>query len=248
MSNLHREIIMQIRAALTLAWLNGIVAAVRTPLWVASYLTPPLSILVILGFLARKEALAFGVIGGLTMILVYNGLGLMADAAFYRIYLKFQDMIVAGPVRPWSYMMGLALSGLLFSAPGIAVFAIVMEILGITVHDWVEVVAASVLLWAAGSSMGFAISSTFKEMREVWPTTAILTFAISVLPPVYYPRTILPYWASLASLVTPTASAALLLQDSMGMVPASLPETIIAYIVLIVETAAFLVYSSRRPS
>jgi ABC-2 type transport system permease protein len=231
-----------------LAWLNGVVAAMRAPLWIASYITPPLSILIILRFVSYGSAMSFGIVGGLAMIIVSNGLGLLSDAATYRLHFKFQDLMVAGPVSQWAYMLGLALSGLLFSAPGIAVFIALMGILGIHVYSAAEAAAAIAMLWAASAGMGFSLSLVFRDLKEVWSTTSILVFAISVLPPVYYPLTALPEWLRYVSLISPTASAAALLQESMGLIDLGIYTRIISLALLVAEAAVFFAVAALKKS
>ncbi|MGC8556087.1 MAG: ABC transporter permease [Conexivisphaera sp.] len=236
----------QLRAIGAIAWLNGVVAAVRAPLWIASYVTPPLSILIILEFVSRGSTLQFGIVGGLTMIIVSNGLGLLSDAASYRLYFKLQDMIVAGPVSQWAYMLGLALSGLLFSVPGLAIFLALMGVLGVHVYSAAEAALSIALLWAVSASLGFSLSLFFRDLKEVWSTTSILVFAISVLPPVYYPLTLLPAWLRYVSLVSPTASAAALLQESMGLLDLGTGLRAASALILVLEAVVFFAIAASK--
>lgn len=241
-------LVTQLRAIAAIAWLNGVVAAVRAPLWIASYVTPPLSILLILRLVSYGRALSFGIVGGLTMIIVSNGLGVLSDAATYRLHFKFQDLMVAGPVSQWAYMLGLALSGLLFSVPGIAAFLILMGALGIHVYDALEAASSIALLWAASAGMGFSLSLAFRDLKEVWSTTSILVFAISVLPPVYYPITALPAWLQCVSLISPTSGAAALLQESMGLLSLEPWLRALSASLLAAEAAALFAVSALRRS
>ena len=239
---------VQLRAIASIAWLNGIVAAVRAPLWVASYVTPPLSILLILRFVSYGRTMAFGVVGGLTMIIVSNGIGLLSDAATYRLHFKFQDMMLAGPVSQWAYMLGLALSGLLFSLPGIAIFAALTWTFGIHIQSALEAAFSIAMLWASSASLGFLLSLPFKDLKEVWSVASILAFAMSVLPPVYYPITALPSYLRYLSLLSPTAAAAALLQESMGLVKLEAYLRVLSASLLVAEsTAFFAVAALKRP-
>jgi len=244
----RRWFAVQLRAMASIAWLNGVVAAMRAPLWIASYVTPPLSILIILKFVSYGRTMSFGIVGGLTMIIVSNGLGLLSDAATYRLHFKFQDLMVAGPVSQWAYMLGLALSGLLFSLPGIAVFISLMGVLGIHIYSAAEAAFAIAMLWAASAGLGFSLSLIFRDLKEVWSTTSILVFAISVLPPVYYPLTILPRYVGYLSLVSPTASAAALLQESMGLVDLGAGIRALSAALLVAEAVIFFAVTALKRS
>ena len=241
-----RELFLQFRAILALTWLNGLLAIVRNPLWVISDLTPPLGILVMLSFLGREELIGYGIVGGLAMIFTHNGLGLMTDATFYRLELKFQDMVVASPVKSWSYMLGLALSGLLFSMPGTLTFLAILASLGLRIVDPVQMVLASIALWASSTSIGFTISTLFRDMREVWPTSSILIYSISVLPPVYYPYSLLPTWAQAPVLLIPTASGALLIQESMGLITPDFNHKLFAWTALLLNLLVFSIIAAKK--
>ncbi|MCD6409884.1 MAG: ABC transporter, partial [Candidatus Verstraetearchaeota archaeon] len=78
----------QLRGALAFAWLNGVIAAVRNPLWIAAYLTPPLTLLILFNILVAGEMKGYALAGGFVIILATNGLWLTGDAAYYRLYLK----------------------------------------------------------------------------------------------------------------------------------------------------------------
>jgi ABC-2 type transport system permease protein len=156
--------------------------------------------------------------------------------------------MVAGPVSQWAYMLGLALSGLLFSLPGIAVFIALMGVLGIHIYSAAEAAFAIAMLWAASAGLGFSLSLIFRDLKEVWSTTSILVFAISVLPPVYYPLTILPTWLQCVSLVSPTASAAALLQESMGLVDLGIGIRALSAALLVAEAVIFFAVTALKRS
>lgn len=240
------DLFLQLRAILAIAWLNGVLAIIRNPLWIVSDLTPPLGILIMLSFLGREELISFGVVGGLTMIFVHNGLGLMTDATFYRLELKLQDMVVASPVRSWAYMLGLATSGLLFSLPGVTTFAVILVSLGLELANPAQMAWSAIMLWASSTSIGFTLSTLFRDMREVWPSSSILIYAISILPPVYYPYYLLPEYLQLPVLLIPTASGALMMQDSMGLIDPDPVHRVLALTALVCSFVVFSIIASKK--
>ena len=55
------------------------------------------------------------------MALVGYGLSLGQDISFYKNEYKIQDVFVASPVSPITYMVGLAISQILFGLPALLV-------------------------------------------------------------------------------------------------------------------------------
>jgi len=242
-----RRILAQIRAAYALGWLNGVVAARRNPLWLISNLIPPTSFLILMMLYARPDMLLFALVGGLVMTIASNAIGLMGDTVFYKREVKFQDMMVASPMRPVSYMFGLMLSGLFFSIPGISIFIVLMVYYKIlNLGNLLIYLFASLLSLLSLSGLSFTLATFVKEPRFVWPLSGILSFAISVIPPVYYPSTILPYWVAGISMLIPTSTAAALFHYHSGLIDSlPLPEAIL-WAILIIETIAFLEISMYR--
>lgn len=237
----------QVKGVLAIAWINGWLAVKRYPLWIASYLTPPLSLLIFVMLFMPKEMVGFALSGGLVMVVASNGIGLMGDAAYYRIYLRFQEMVVASPMRPTSYMLGLALSSLIYASPGIVIFVFLMSHFGYLAR-WVEMLLYLVLCWASAASLGFALSGFLKEPRHVWPLAGILTFILTIIPPVYYPSSTLPGWMRLIGEAIPTGGAATLLHYAMGLPMSALTslEVVRLAALLTIETVALLFIAIKK--
>lgn len=182
----------QLRAILVLAWLNGLLPILRSPLWTVSTLAMPISLLILLTVLYRGVGMVMGIVGGLVWTMLSSGTALIGDAAYYRLELKFQQMIVATPTSPLAYTIGLALSEVIFTLPGIALFAVLM-VFNTTVNPWgsLEIATSLILLWYAISSIAFYSSTLFTYIRYTWAVVSLLTLSLGVLPPVYYPATYL---------------------------------------------------------
>lgn len=244
-----RRMISQIRAAFALGWLNGIVAARRNPLWLISNIVPPTSFLILMRLYARPDMLLFALIGGLIMTITSNAIGLMGDTVFYKREVKLQDMMVASPMRPVSYMFGLMLSGLFFSIPGIGLFIILMIYYGIlNWGNFLVYLIASILSLLTLSGLSFTLATFVKEPRFVWPLSGILSFVMSVIPPVYYPSIILPHSVAVISMIIPTsATAAIFHYHSNLITKLPIPE-IMLWGILLMEAVLFLelaMYRSR---
>ena len=247
MKELRKGLNRQIVAALTIAWINGVLALRRVPLWILVYLLMPLTLLFFFSIYGNVILMKYALIGGAIMIAVSNGVAILGDAAFYRIYVKYQDLLVATPIKPTSYVIGLSLSMLVFSVPGLALFILLMWIMGmLTPIFTLTLTLCLIATWAFSSFMGFAISTLFKQLRHVWPLTTIISLLLSVLPPIYYPATILPKGLWWIGALAPTGAAAMILHHVAEL--AKLDPTTIAISIasIIGYTALFMILSITK--
>ena len=235
------RIYRQLRASLAFAWLNGIVAAKRNPLWVISYIIAPISFLVLIRVFARASMMGYALVGGMLMTIVSNGIGLMGDTVFYKNTIKLQDMMVASPLNPLAYLTGFILSGLFFATPGLTIFWLLMIYYGLlTITNFIPLTLISLATLIPMAGIGFITAGLVKEERFVWPLSGILTFLLTVLPPVYYPATLLPHKIAIIAMTLPTSAGAALFHKHTGLLQKTpIPETIL-WLILLTEGAILL--------
>src|SRR2546426_12613494 len=106
-----------------IAYLTGILWLRRNPISMIFSAISPFSLLFVLFVVSNGQYVQFAVAGSLVMALVGYGLALGQDISFYKTEYKIQDVFVAFPVSPLTYMMGLALSELLFGLPSLIALA-----------------------------------------------------------------------------------------------------------------------------
>lgn len=216
---MRRGFSRQLVAILTIAWIDGVLTLRRAPLWVVSYLLMPLALLFFFSIYGNPMMMKLSIIGGIVMIAVSNGISILGDAAFYRIYVKYQDLLIATPLRPISYILGLSLSMLIFASPGLALFLVLAWLVGILTLPFTLVLTVClVAVWASSSFMGFTISTLFNRLRHVWPIASILSLVLAILPPVYYPATILPRGYQWIGALAPTGAVTMILHQVAGLV------------------------------
>jgi ABC-2 type transport system permease protein len=150
------------------------------------------------------------------MALVGYGLALGQDISFYKTEYKVQDVFVASPVSPLTYMMGLALSELLFGLPALAVLATLVVYFG-SVFSIPLLAATILLIWGAMSAMGFFLSSHMLHMRNATQVISFVNVILAVLPPVFYSIDTMPDVLRPVAYAVPTTHASLMLQYIMGM-------------------------------
>ena len=89
-----------------IAYLTGILWLRRNPLSLIFSAISPFSLLFILFIISDGKYLPLSITGSLVMALVGYGLSLGQDISFYKNEYKIQDVFVASPVSPITYMVG----------------------------------------------------------------------------------------------------------------------------------------------
>ncbi|MCI0557165.1 MAG: ABC transporter permease, partial [Nitrososphaera sp.] len=130
---------------------------------------------------------------------------------------KIQDVFVASPVSPLTYMMGIALSELLFGLPALIVLATLVVIFSESLFAIPVLIATILLIWGSMSAMGFFLSSHMLHMRNATQVISFVNVVLAVLPPVFYSVSIVPEVLQPLTYAVPTTHASLMLQHIMGM-------------------------------
>lgn len=242
MSERHR-----LRSIFTLVLLNGLIPIRTQPLYVLSLLSSPLSFLFFITVISNGQLVPYGITGGFVLTMLSAGTGLQSDLTHYRHDLKFQDIVIASPVEAPVYVAGMALSELVYSLPAIAVFIVLFAADGYATLASVPVVAGVLLLvWAFATALAFTLATYFKDVRETFIFSPLISLSLTVLPPVYYPLSRLPGWAQFVARFSPTTYAASLVQGAVGLVPTSFSEMALDWTVLGAVTAALFVIAAFK--
>lgn len=187
--------------------------------------------------------LSLGIVGSMVSMASYIGMAAAIQELAFDRYTKIREMIVAMPVHPVSYSMGVALAPLVLASPGLVFFivvAVAMEFLPIFAVGWV--VASLLLCWAATSSIGFIIS-TYVQKASVYTLNSlsnILSIGLVFLPPVYYSEELLGNF-SWVSVIFPTSNTASLIRFYSGISQLTQDSVLIRWIVLIMTVIAAII-------
>ena len=200
-----------------IAYLTGILWLRRNPLSLIFSAISPFSLLFILFIISDGKYLPLSITGSLVMALVGYGLSLGQDISFYKNEYKIQDVFVASPVSPITYMVGLAISQILFGLPALLVLLSLATLFLSSLIYIPLLIITTLLVWASMSSMGFFLSSHMLHMRNVSQIISFVNVILSILPPVFYSIEILPVPFQYASYFVPTTHASLMIQSMMGI-------------------------------
>ena len=208
--------LLPLRQVLIIAYMTGVLWLRRNPMSLVFTAISPFSLLFVLFVVSGGQYIHFAVAGSLVMALVGYGLALGQDISFYKTEYKVQDVFVASPVSPLTYMVGLALSELLFGLPALIVLATLVVYFG-SVFSIPLLVATILLIWGAMSAMGFFLSSHMLHMRNATQVISFVNVILAVLPPVFYSMDVMPEVLRPLAYAVPTTHASLMLQYIMGL-------------------------------
>lgn len=211
----------QARAALRICYFNGVIPLWRSPLLIWAVFLTPLSFLFFLFVItgpSNPEFLPHAVVGGVLFTVLFSGNGMLNDCAYLRLERQLQQIFVASPVRPFAYLMGMALSELAFTLPALVLFLVILVLITpVTVAGFAGLLGVVVLTWLMATSLGFLISTLFKQLREIWPIGTLVFSSLGVLPPIFYPAYLIPSSYQWVAFLAPSTYAAQLADAVTGV-------------------------------
>lgn len=192
--------------------------------------------------------ISYGVVGAIVSTISFIGIAAAIQDVTWDRYVKIREMIVAMPVNPISYAVGVALAPLLISAPSLIFFMAIALWLGILPLSSIGWLIASLLLcWAALSGIGFIIS-TYLQRASVYTLnnlSNILGLGLIFMPPVYYPEELLGGLSWIA-MIFPTSNAAGLIRVYSGSLQLPQEIVIVRWLILATLTLASIVVVWRK--
>jgi len=214
---MQKTILLAFKQALLIAYLTGFLWLRRNPMSMVFTAISPFSLLFVLFVISNGHYIQFAIAGSLVMALVGYGLALGQDISFYKTEYKIQDVFVASPVSPLTYMTGLAFSELLFGLPALIVLTALAAYFGTSFVNLPLLLSNIVLIWGAMSAMGFFLSSHMLHMRNATQVISFVNVILAVIPPVYYSIERLPLVLHYFAYLLPTTHASIILQYTMGL-------------------------------
>jgi ABC-type multidrug transport system permease subunit len=203
----------------------------------------PLYFIVVLG-----GKLSLGLVGAMVSAVSFIGMSAAIQDMSFDKYLKIREMIVAMPVHPMSYAVGVALAPLILSIPSLVFFgATALIVGGLTLTSLFWAAIAMVLCWASVSSLGFLISTYLQKASPYTLNSLsnVLGILLGFIPPVYYPEEVLGNF-SWISAIFPTSNAASLIRVYSGSLVLPFEAVIGRWLILIVTTIAFAAITAKK--
>ena len=228
----------EINTLLAIIWFYGFLPLKRNILWTSHYIAAPLAFLFFIYLYGGEARLPLALAGGFVMVTLSTSVSMETEAAFNRIVLKFHDMYIASPIRPISYVIGLAIANVLSAIPGMIIFLIIAFLFINPPLYFIPILfLALTSIWITFSTIGFLISTMARDIKDLWTWTPIISVLLSVLPPVFYPVEILPPSLRWIVYIIPPATSSRIIQHSLGAVSMSYFELASLWTALAIQSA-----------
>jgi ABC-2 type transport system permease protein len=209
-------IVVIFRQICLIAYTTGILWLRRHPMSMAFSVVEPASLLFVLFLFSGGENIQFALAGSLILMIVGTGLAVGQDIFYYKTEVKIQDYFVASPVSSVAYMIGIALSDLLFDLPALAVLSLFAVFFVTSIVHVFLMIPILILVWGMTSAIGFFLSSHISHLRRASEVIYLVEVSLAMFPPVFYSIEQLPLEAQYFAYAVPTTHSSLMLQHIMG--------------------------------
>lgn len=231
------------RAISSMVMANGWIPLWRRPMALIAVISTPFSFLFFIYLFGGASKILIGAIGGVLFTIVNAATMLQTDLLFYKLDLKFQQIVASTPVKPLVYTFGLATGNIVFTLPGLAIFMIIIVWQAhVSVLQVLSIIGVLMVTWVIFSMFSFLVSTRVREMRDIWPISVMFSIIFGVVPPIYYSISALPGPLQYVAYIVPTTWAAILLK---GIVLDGFSGTAIPALVFTIEMFGVLAFTSK---
>jgi len=228
------------RQVLASVLVNSVYAMKNYPVVLINTVLAPISFLLIVNFVSQGALLSQAIEGGLIMSMFSSGMGLQSDLSHLKNDFKLQDMVVSSPASPAAYVLGMALSEIVYSIPALVTLTVLM---GVFVHpgaiEALELLAVMLMMFTTSVTLGFTLSTFSSDIVQSFAFSGLISTLFTTLPPVYYPITYIPLPFRDLAYLSPTTYAAEIAQSTTGLLQVSATSLALAWVVLAAVTIVF---------
>jgi ABC-2 type transport system permease protein len=218
---------------------NSVYAMKNYPVVLVNTVLSPISFLVVINFVSKGGLLDQAIEGAFIMSMFSNGMGLQSDLSHLKNDFKLQDMVVSSPTTPGVYVIGMAISEIVYSIPALITLIVLM---GVFVHpsalQALDLLGVMALMFSASVTIGFTLSTFTSDVVQSFAFSALISTLFSTLPPVYYPITYIPLPFRYLAYLSPTTYAAEIAQSTTGLLHISTTMFVLDWAVLLTITLA----------
>ncbi len=241
---MRRKIGSQIMASILV---NSIYAMINYPVILINTLLAPLALLAVVTFASRGTLLPVAAVGALIMNMVSSGTSLQQDLSHLKNDMRLQDMIVSSPTTSLVYIIGMALSELVYSIPTLA-FLIILNLIFVktTVVGGFIIFLDMATIFTFSISLGFFLSTFTSDIIQSWGFSGIIAPLLTTIPPVYYPISYIPFPYRYLAYLSPTTYASEIAQSQTGFYSPGLWGFATAWAVLLAITAVLTYFALKR--
>jgi ABC-2 type transport system permease protein len=226
---------------------NSVYEMKNYPINLVNTVLSPLSFLIVITFVSKGTLIGQAIEGGLIMSMFQSGTALQGDISHLKNDFKLQDMLVSSPASPTVYVLGMALSELIYVAPALLVLVVLGQVyIHPSAIQALEMAAALMLMFVTSITIGFMFATLSSDIVQSFAWSRVLTTIFTTITPVYYPLTYIPLPFRYLAYLSPTTYAAEIMQNVVGYMQDSASVVVVDWAVLAGVTALLLVVVSRN--
>ncbi len=217
---------------------NSIYAMTNYPVVLVNTVLAPISFLMIINFVSKGGLLDQAIEGAFIMSMFSSGMSLQSDLSHLKNDFKLQDMVVSSPTTPAVYVLGMALSELVYSIPALlALIVLLATFVHPSAAQALDLLGIMAMMFFTSVTIGFTLSTFTSDVVQSFAFAGLVSTLFTTLPPVYYPITYIPLPFRYLAYLSPTTYAAEIAQYSTGLL--QIPESMFAldWLVLFAVTA-----------
>lgn len=226
---------------------NAIYEMRNYPVVLINTVLAPLSFMVLIVFVSRGSLIGEAVEGGFIMTMFGAGASLQTDLSHLKNDFKLQDMVVSSPTTWQVYLMGMAISEIVYSLPALIVLGVLASYFthmgAVAIFEFIAVL---LMMFITSSAIGYTFATFSSDIVQSFAFSRLVSTLFSTIPPVYYPITYIPLPYRYLAYLSPTTYAAGLAQDAGGYVLLSVGTAAVYWIVLIGVTITLFVIAGRK--
>jgi ABC-2 type transport system permease protein len=238
----NEEAFAKQRAPARRNWFSQVFAAILVnavyemrnyPVVLVNTVLSPLSFLLLIVFVSHGSLLGEAVQGGFIMSMFSSGMGLQGDLSHLKNDFKLQDMVVSSPTNWQTYVLGMAISELVYSLPALLVLGILAAyFIHFTTVGALEFVAVLLMMFLTSVAIGYTFATFSSDIVQSFAFSRLIATIFSTIPPVYYPITFIPLPYRYLAYLSPTTYAAELAQNSAGYLTLPPPSIATSWLIL----------------
>lgn len=228
-------------------FVNALYEMKNYPIVLINTVLSPLSFLILIVFVSRGSLIGVAVQGAFIMSMFSSGMSLQSDLAHLKNDFKLQDMVVSSPTTWLTYMVGIAVSEIVYSIPGLIVLGVLAYyFLSFTIVGIIQFLGVLFLMFLTSMAIGYTLSTFSSDIVQSFAFSRLLSTLFSTIPPVYYPITYIPLPFRYLAYLSPTTYAAELAQNAGGYLSLSLGTLVLDWVVLIGVTITLFVLAKTK--
>ena len=217
------------------------------PIVLINTVLSPLSFLLLIVFVSRGSLIGEAVEGAFIMSMFSSGMSLQADLSHLKNDFKLQDMVVSSPTTWLTYMVGVAISEIVYSIPALIVLVLLASyFMVLSVVGVLQFIEVLLLMFLASMAIGYTLSTFSSDIVQSFAFSRLISTLFSTIPPVYYPITYIPLPYRYLAYFSPTTYAAELAQNAAGYLPLPLAMMVLDSSILVAVTITLFMIAKSK--